>query len=87
MKLNQFIPALCVLILAVHPANATTFIFSGATNGTWSEPSNWSPGYPGVVILEGDEVVIQAECSILSHDVVNHGGITISVGTKLIVSG
>ena len=83
MKTTKLIPTLCVLVLLAHSFYAATFTFTGNVNDLWEDPINWSPGYPGMFITEGDQVVIHADCTIDGHQIVNHGGILISGAAKL----
>ncbi|MDX1477190.1 MAG: hypothetical protein R3301_05760 [Saprospiraceae bacterium] len=88
MRYTHTLLALSVLaVTAVLPVSATTFTFTGAANALWTDDDNWLPDYPGTVILEGDVVVIEAECTIDGQSIVIHGGLTIAAGNKLILSG
>ena len=48
----------CLLLLAAQAASATTYNFKGP--GSWTDPTLWSPSYPGTTINSGDTVNINA---------------------------
>src|SRR6185436_15603158 len=54
----------CLLLLAAQVASAKTYNFNGP--GTWTDPSLWSPSYPGTTINSGDTVNINAgsDCAV-----------------------
>jgi len=80
IKIKLLIINLFVITLSI---GQTTFTYSG--DGHWNDEANWSPNYPGTVILSDDEVIISNDSKVtinLNEDIVNYG--TINNNGKMI---
>lgn len=73
----------CFLFFIVS-VKAGTYTFSGP--GDWDDITKWSPSYPGTMIQENDEIIIDGDCTI-SLSVNNSGLITVNNGARFIVAG
>ena len=84
---------LTTLLVAVYVliANAaddpTTFTFTGNVNDSWIVTENWTPFYPGTQIIEGDLIVIDADCRATAGDVEIGGGLIINSGVAFNTNG
>lgn len=72
----------CLFFLSLS-AHADTFRFTGESDTEFTNPSNWSPSYPGIIIDEGDLVIIESNADFDGPLFLVHGAVRIESGVTL----
>jgi len=74
---------LASLFFITLSTQAEVFRFTGASDKNYTNPENWSPSYPGIIISEDDQVILESEAKFDGPLLLINGGFRIESHAKL----
>lgn len=74
---------LASLLFITLSTQAEVFRFTGDSDNHYTNPENWSPSYPGIIISEQDQVIFEADAEFDGPLLLINGGVRIESHAKL----
>ena len=75
--------SLLILLFSSLTVSAEVYRFTGAESQDFSDPANWEGGFPGIIISEQDQLIIEAPAIFDGPLMIIHGGIRIETRASL----
>lgn len=82
MTLSRTITLASLFFITLN-IQAEVFRFTGASDKNYTNPENWSPSYPGIIISENDQVILESMAEFDGPLLLVNGGLRIESQAKL----